>query len=110
MNLECSCKFYQNLFGLVPLLKQEGNTILSEGLVLQDVAIWESSIQRTVARKHYASLLYFEESDWDSFMEKLSRQEPPIEYLTPLTTLEDGRKLIRFFDPDGNLIEVRSCS
>ena len=39
-NLEESVRFYKDLFGLQVILKQEGNVILSEGLVLQDVNVW----------------------------------------------------------------------
>ena len=36
-DMEESVRFYQEMFGLQVIMKQEGNTILSEGLVLQDV-------------------------------------------------------------------------
>ena len=38
-DIEKSIEFYRNLFGLQVILKNEGNVILSEGLVLQDAAI-----------------------------------------------------------------------
>lgn len=31
-----------------------------------------------------------------------------IAYVTELTELEGGQKLVRFYDPSGNLIEVRT--
>ena len=34
-NIEKSIEFYRDLFGLQVVLKNEGNVILSEGLVLQ---------------------------------------------------------------------------
>lgn len=40
-DMEESVRFYQEMFGLQVIMKQEGNTILSEGLVLQDVKVWE---------------------------------------------------------------------
>ena len=39
-DLERSRKFYHDLFGLDLLLNQDGNLILTEGLVLQDETIW----------------------------------------------------------------------
>lgn len=53
-DIERSKRFYKDLFGLETILDNDGNVILTEGLVLQDEAI----------------------------------------------------KVIRFYDPDGNLIEV----
>lgn len=35
--------FYKDLFGLQVILKQEGNVIMSGGLVLQDVDVWYDS-------------------------------------------------------------------
>ena len=40
-DMEESVRFYQEIFGLQVIMKQESNTILSEGLVLQDVKVWE---------------------------------------------------------------------
>ena len=37
-DIEKSIEFYRDLFGLQVVLKNEGNVILSEGLVLQDAA------------------------------------------------------------------------
>ncbi len=39
-DIEKSIEFYRDLFGLQVILKNEGNVILSEGLVLQDADIW----------------------------------------------------------------------
>ena len=43
-DMEESVRFYQEMFGLQVIMKQEGNTILSEGLVLQDVKVWVDDI------------------------------------------------------------------
>ena len=37
-DIEKSIEFYKDLFGMQVILKNEGNVILSEGLVLQDAA------------------------------------------------------------------------
>ena len=39
-DIEKSIEFYKELFGMQVILKNEGNVILSEGLVLQDADIW----------------------------------------------------------------------
>jgi catechol 2,3-dioxygenase-like lactoylglutathione lyase family enzyme len=43
-NIEESIRFYNELFGLNVISRQEGNVIMSEGLVLQDAGIWQESM------------------------------------------------------------------
>ena len=50
--------------------------------------------------------LYFEEPDIESFAEKLESYYPEVKYVNRLMTHSWGQKVIRFYDPDGNLIEV----
>ena len=38
----------------------------------------------------------------------LEEYEDEIQYVDRLTELSWGQKMVRFYDPDGNLIEVRS--
>lgn len=40
-DMDRAIKFYKEIFGLQVILDQDGNVIMSEGLVLQDVAIWK---------------------------------------------------------------------
>ena len=40
-DIEKSKQFYHDLFGLDVVLDQDGNMILTEGLVLQDAQIWK---------------------------------------------------------------------
>ena len=39
-NIDESIDFYEELFGLRVITRLEGNVIMSEGLVLQDVDVW----------------------------------------------------------------------
>lgn len=84
------------------------NVILTEGLVLQGASVWKETLNSKILHKNNSSLLYFEERDMDTFLEKLHAYDEPIQYVTPLNTLASGQKLIRLYDPDGNLIEVRT--
>ena len=52
------------------------------------------------------SIIYFEESDIEGFIERLERLYPNIEYVNRLMTHSWGQRVIRFYDLDGNLIEV----
>ena len=107
-DLERSKEFYHFLFGLDVVLAREGNVILTEGLVLQDVSLWKDEISRDVMFHNHSSELYFEDKDMDRFVEKLSNYPDSLDYVTPFTELPWGQKLVRFYDPDGNLIEVRT--
>ena len=107
-DIERSKTFYKDLFGLDPILEQEGNVILTEGLVLQDAVIWKETLGREVISQNNAFELYFEEMDMETFVKRLEEYGEEIRYVTPLTELPWGQKLVRFYDPDGNLIEMRS--
>ena len=105
-DIEKSKKFYKDLFGLDVILDNDGNVILTEGLVLQDASIWEEFIQREVIPQNNSTELYFEEKDIERFLEKLENYEEPICYVNHLMEHSWGQKVVRFYDPDGNLIEV----
>ena len=105
-DIEKSRKFYQDLFGIELVLDNDGNMILTEGLVLQDEKIWKSFLDRDIVPKSNSCELYFEEHDIESFIEKLERLYPSIEYVNRLMTHSWGQRVIRFYDLDGNLIEV----
>ena len=106
-DIERSKAFYRDLFGLVALAEFEGNVVLTEGLVLQEATIWESCINRTVEFGTNNAELYFEENDMDWFGEKLAQWQDPISYITPFSQNEWGQRLVRLYDPDGHMIEVR---
>ena len=103
---EKSRKFYHDLFGIDLVLDNDGNMILTEGLVLQDEKIWKSFLGRDILPQNNACELYFEEQDIEVFVEKLERLYPSIEYVNRLMTHSWGQRVIRFYDLDGNLIEV----
>lgn len=45
-DIEKSIKFYRDIFGLQVILDQDGNVIMSEGLVLQDAKIWKDFLKK----------------------------------------------------------------
>ena len=137
-NIEESIHFYNELFGLNVISRQEGNVIMSEGLVLQDAGIWKESMQIQTIPYNNMTELYFEDNDIEGVVKKLEsgrfevryataltelyfedkdiegvvkKQESgryEVRYATALTELDGGQKLVRFYDPSGNLIEVRT--
>ena len=105
-DIEKSRKFYHDLFGIDLVLDNDGNMILTEGLVLQDEKIWKSFLDRDIVPKSNSCELYFEEQDIEAFARKLEKLYPDIEYVNRLMTHSWGQRVIRFYDLDGNLIEV----
>ena len=105
-DVERSKQFYQDLFGLNVLVDYDGNMILTDGLVLQDEAIWRKFTGKEIIPKNNACELYFEEANIEGFIEKLEELYPDTEYVNKLMTHSWGQKVVRFYDPDGNLIEV----
>ena len=105
-DIERSKKFYRDLFGLEAVLDNDGNVILTEGLVLQDKNIWKDFLKKDIIPESNSAELYFEEKDIEGFVSRLEQIYPDVQYVNRLMTHEWGQKVVRFYDPDGNLIEV----
>lgn len=105
-DIEKSKKFYHDLFGLNTILDNDGNMILTEGLVLQEEKYWKEFLGKDIIKENNSSELYFEGTDIESFVHKLETLYPDIKYVNRLMTHSWGQKVVRFYDLDGNLIEV----
>ena len=105
-DIEKARQFYYDLFGLEMILDNDGNMVLTEGLVLQEEKYWKEFIDKEIILENNSCELYFEEEDIEAFIEKLEEYYPDVKYVNKLMTHSWGQKVIRFYDPDGNLIEV----
>lgn len=105
-DIEKARQFYYDLFGLEMILDNDGNMVLTEGLVLQEEKYWKEFIDKEIIPENNSCELYFEEEDIEAFIEKLEEYYPDVKYVNKLMTHSWGQKVIRFYDPDGNLIEV----
>ena len=105
-DIERSKKFYRDLFGLEMVLDNDGNMILTEGLVLQEEKYWKEFLGRDIIPENNSCELYFEESDIEGFIERLEKNYPDVKYVNRIMTLSWGLTVLRFYDPDGYLIEV----
>ena len=105
-DIDAAKKYYKDLFGLDVLLDNDGNMILTEGLVLQDEKIWKQFLDKEIIHENNSSELYFEENDIAAFLEKLEKLYPDTKYVNKLMSHSWGQKVVRFYDLDGNLIEV----
>ena len=99
-------RFYHDMFGLQLLHDNDGNMELAGGLYLQEAKYWEKFLQKKLTSRSNSTELYFEEADIDAFVEKLEKLYPKTEYVNRLMTHSWGQRAVRFYDPDGNLIEV----
>ena len=107
-DMEESIRFYKEIFGLQVIVKQEGNVILSEGLVLQDAKLWADVIEGDIIPFNNTTELYFEDNDVEGLADKLASNNIFVRVQTELSELAGGQKMMRFYDPSGNLIEVRT--
>ena len=105
-DIEKSRRFYEDLFELEMLVDNDGNMVLSDGLALQEEKYWKEFLGKEIIPESNSCELYFEEADIEGFISKLESMYPEVKYVNRLMTHSWGQKVIRFYDPDGNLIEV----
>lgn len=100
--------FYRDVLGLEVALDFGANVTLTGGLCLQTLESWLTLTGLTpeqVAFENRDGELYFEEEAFDAFLERLG-QLPQIRYVHSLRTHPWGQRVVRFYDPDGHIIEV----
>lgn len=105
-DISVSRRFYENLFGLELYQDYGINVSFTCGLSLQQEFDWLIGVPKeTVLKRSHNMELAFETRDFDSFLEKL-KQYPDIEYLGEVIEHSWGQRVVRFYDPDGHIIEV----
>ena len=80
-DMDKAIRFYKEIFGLQVILDQDGNVIMSEGLVLQDAKIWQQFLDKSLIPKNNMTELYFEESNIEGFVKKLEESDFIKKYL-----------------------------
>ena len=93
-DIEKAKQFYYDLFGLEMIQDNDGNMILTDGLVLQEERYWKEFLKREIISQSNSCEL------------NLEKLYPDIQYVNRLMTHSWGQTVIRFYDLDGNLIEV----
>ena len=105
-DISVSRRFYEDLFGLELYQDYGINVSFTCGLSLQQEFDWLVSVPKeTVLKRSHNMELAFETRDFDSFLEKL-KQYSDIEYLGEVLEHSWGQRVVRFYDPDGHIIEV----
>ena len=104
-DMEKSVAFYQNVLGLAVVLDFGANKTLSGGLCLQTAETYREFIGgKELSFGGNDFKLYFEEDDFDAFLEKLSEKD--VRYVHPVIEHSWGQRVVRFYDPDRHIIEV----
>ena len=99
-------QFYENVFGLEVYQDYGKNIAFTCGLALQQDFDWLVNLpkEKVMKRANNAEIV-FEERDFDGFLKKLT-EYPGIDYLGEPIEHIWGQRVIRFYDPDGHVIEV----
>jgi len=104
-NIEVSKRFYHDLLDQEVIADLGANVTLSGGIALQEkfdilLGISEDSI------KYHGNdaELYFETDDIDSFLKRIDSKD--VHLVHPPKRHEWGQMVVRFYDPDGHIIEV----
>jgi catechol 2,3-dioxygenase-like lactoylglutathione lyase family enzyme len=104
-DMERSKRFYHDVLGMGVVADFGANVTLDGGLVLQTSDTWKSFIRTDdVVLPNNAGELYFEEGDLDAFCDRLKTFD--VRYVHPLFEHRWGQRVVRFYDPDGHIIEV----
>ncbi len=107
-DIEKSKKFYKDVLGLRVILDFGANVTLTGGVSLQTKESWKVFIHKEnneITFKGNDTELYFEEDDFNSFIEKLNDLNF-IEYVHPVMEHSWGQRVVRFYDLDKHIIEV----
>ena len=105
-DVKASRKFYEDLFGLEIYQDYGINISFTCGLSLQQDFDWLVGLPKEKIIKNSNNMeLCFEETDFDGFLNKLEKY-PDIVYLGNVVEHGWGQRVVRFYDPDGHIIEV----
>jgi len=102
-DIECSKNFYTTVLGLNIESDIGVNVTLSDGVFLQTIETWRNFTGKDQTTFYNNVVeLYFETDNFDEFIEKL----PNVKLVHSPLEHSWGQRAIRFYDPDGHIIEV----
>lgn len=104
-DLAASLRFYREALGMEVVQDFGANVVLSGGVALQTLKSWREFLGgKPVSLRSHTGELYFEEADMDGFLERLKAMD--ISYVHPPLEHRWGQRVVRFYDPDGHIVEV----
>ena len=104
--MEKAITFYEEVIGDRVAFDFGENVQFEGGFALQEIEKWMEMIHTDDVRsKSNDAELYFEEKDFDKFLEYL-KEFSEIQYVHPVEEAPWGQRIVRFYDPDFHIIEV----
>lgn len=105
-DLEASKQFYEKVLGQRIVLDLGWNVTFSGGFAIQfNFADIVSVDKESVMKRSHNFELYFEEEDFDSFIEHL-KQFDDIKHVHQPKKHDWQQRVVRIYDPDKHIIEV----
>ena len=102
-----SKRFYCGLFDQRVVLDFGENVTFSGGFAIQEKFAWLTGLAEDSVRSRPNNMeLYFETDDLDAFMQRLGEWPDPVELLHPPHKYGWQQCTVRFYDPDGHIVEV----
>ena len=104
-NMDRAIRFYRDAMGLKLQKQFETVAFFQDGLVLHDESVYLGYIGGSdPSAAGFKAVYYYIASDIDETARLL--QEKNVELIHGLESQSWGEKFIRFYDPDGNVIEI----
>ncbi|MDY0225075.1 MAG: VOC family protein [Candidatus Methanomethylophilaceae archaeon] len=106
-DIEASKKFYTEILGQEITMDFGANVTFAESFAIQSKSSWMEFISRPASEIRYQgndAELYFEEEEFDAFVERLKTYE--VKYVHPVIEHAWGQRVVRFYDPDMHIVEV----
>lgn len=105
-DIQRSRAFYEELFGMTVFQDYGINLMFNGGLSLQQAFDWLIDVPKaSVQYRTHNMELCFEEERFDDFLQTLQCM-PQVRIHGDVLTHRWGQRVVRFYDPDGHLIEV----
>lgn len=106
-DIERSRHFYEDILGLKITADFGKKLMFAGGLVLEEREYWENALHILVGFGGRDAELYFEASDIDALRKRLEASEYEAGFLQGEDEAET--EVIRFYDPDRHVIEVKKA-
>jgi catechol 2,3-dioxygenase-like lactoylglutathione lyase family enzyme len=105
-DLDVSRRFYEEVLGQKVVLDLGWNLMFDGGFAIQlNFADIISIEKETVMKKSHNFELYFEEDDFDAFINRLKKIDD-IEYVHQPKKHDWQQRVVRIYDPDKHIIEI----
>lgn len=104
-DMDYTVEFYKRVLGLQVVTDFGANKTLTGGLALQTLETYKDFIGTSnISFGGNNFEIYFEEDDFDKFADNLKKCN--VQYVHPVKEHSWGQRVVRFYDPDRNIVEV----